>query len=88
MPLEKAELEGYKKLHGACKGFSPTAVHSPVHAVLAMDCERGRLEMDVTLGANSLISVFAGTLAWSAVVNPGRVGPGRGRPWSALRPRP
>jgi CubicO group peptidase (beta-lactamase class C family) len=58
---EKAEIEGYRKLHGACKGYAPLWVKGPRSAVFRMDCERGTLEMDVTLGADGLIDGFAGT---------------------------
>ena len=58
---EKDELEGYKKLHGACKGYTPIAVRGPRSAVFKMECERGSFEMDVGLAADDLISGFGGT---------------------------
>ncbi|MFT3767868.1 MAG: serine hydrolase domain-containing protein [Minicystis sp.] len=58
---EKTELEGYRKLHGACKGYTPVAVRGPRAAVFRMECERGSLEMDVSLAPDDLITGFAGT---------------------------
>ena len=50
MPVEeRAELASYRALHGACKGYSTLDVLSPVAARLAFDCERGKLEMLVTI---------------------------------------
>lgn len=58
---EKAELEGYKKLRGACKSFAPLDVLSQQHAIFKLDCEKGPLEMNVTLAPSGLITGFTGT---------------------------
>src|SRR5262249_47521731 len=58
---EKDELEGYRQLHGACKGYAPLRVESPTRAVFKLDCERGSLEMFVSLGSDGLIDGFGGT---------------------------
>lgn len=60
MASEKAELEGYKRLHGACKSFTPISVSDPRNAVIEMSCERGRLEMELGVGADGLITGFGG----------------------------
>jgi hypothetical protein len=60
-PHERQELEDYKKLHGACKGYSPIAVEGPRVARFKMECERGRLEMNIRLGNDDRIVGFAGT---------------------------
>jgi CubicO group peptidase (beta-lactamase class C family) len=57
---EKAELGGYKKLHGACKGYAPADVTGPRTAWFRMDCERGTLDMEIVLGADGLIAGFVG----------------------------
>jgi CubicO group peptidase (beta-lactamase class C family) len=61
MQEEKVELEGYKKFHGACKGFTPRQVNGPNSAVFTMDCERGSLSMDILLAPDGLITGFSGT---------------------------
>lgn len=61
MSDEKTELEGYKSLHGACKGSSLIRVNGPNDAVFKMDCERGALAMAVTLANDGLIAGFVGT---------------------------
>ncbi len=59
---EREELATYRRLHGACKGYTPLEIFSPFHARLAMACERGTLEMDMTLDPkDGLIMGFAGT---------------------------
>jgi CubicO group peptidase (beta-lactamase class C family) len=58
---EKAELAGYRNTHGACRGYAPLSVKSARSAILTLDCERGVLEMDVTLGPDGLIESFTGT---------------------------
>lgn len=62
LPIEeKKELEGYKKLHGACRSYTPLVVRAPGAAVFKIDCERGVFEMDVTLGDDGRIAGLAGT---------------------------
>jgi CubicO group peptidase (beta-lactamase class C family) len=56
---EQAELAGYKKLHGACKGFAPLEAEGNT-AIFRMDCEHGTLRMEVSLGSDGLIAGFAG----------------------------
>ncbi len=58
---EKAELAGYRAIHGTCRGFAPHAVKSARAAVFTLECERGVLEMNVELGADGLIESFTGT---------------------------
>jgi hypothetical protein len=58
---ERRELAGYRALHGACTGYSPVEVLGPREARLAFACERGALEMDVSLDGKGLITSFAGT---------------------------
>jgi len=60
-PSEPAELAGYKQLHGACTSFAPLEVISPQRARLQLACERGPLELDVTLATSGRIRGFAGT---------------------------
>jgi CubicO group peptidase (beta-lactamase class C family) len=58
---ERDELAGYRSLHGACKGWAPTVLLAPRVARVAMECERGALEMIVILDDKGLISGFGGT---------------------------
>lgn len=58
---EKRELAGYKKLHGACSGYSLQEVRSPTSATFALSCERGKLQMNLDLSAvDHKIDGFAG----------------------------
>lgn len=60
MPEEKDELASYKALHGACNGFAPIDVLSPLSAHVKLDCEHGPFEMKI-LGTNDgLIVGFIG----------------------------
>jgi hypothetical protein len=62
LPAEKGELTGYKNLHGTCTGYSPIELTSPLHGRFAMQCERGKLEMEIRLnGDDRLIMGFSGT---------------------------
>jgi CubicO group peptidase (beta-lactamase class C family) len=58
---ERRELAGYRAMHGACTGYSPLDVLGPREARLALACERGALEMAVSLDGKGLITSFAGT---------------------------
>jgi hypothetical protein len=58
---ERRELAGYRALHGACTGYSPAEVLGPREARLALACERGALEMAVSLDGKGLITGFFGT---------------------------
>jgi hypothetical protein len=58
---ERVELEGYRAFHGACKGYAPVEVMSLRTAKLAMQCERGSLEMVVSIASKGLIEGFGGT---------------------------
>ncbi len=59
---EREELATYRSLHGACKGYTPLEIFTPFHARLAMQCERGTLEMDMRLDPkDGLIAGFEGT---------------------------
>jgi len=60
-PSEQEELAGYKKLHGACKGYAPIEAERPRAGRFRMDCERGTLELSMQLGADGLITGFLGT---------------------------
>lgn len=61
MTEEKQELEGYRALHGTCKGYSPIRAESPTRVLFKVDCERGSFEMIVGLGSDGLIEGFGGT---------------------------
>jgi hypothetical protein len=62
IPEEQAELAGYKALHGTCKSVSIADVQTAHSVRLAMQCERGKLEMDVVVKPESgLIDGFSGT---------------------------
>lgn len=62
LPGEKVEIEGYKALHGACSGYTPTEILSPLQARFALRCERGQLELEVTINpGDHLIMGFDGT---------------------------
>jgi hypothetical protein len=58
---EREELAGYRKIHGACKGATPLVVRAPSSAVFRLECERGALEMDLSLAGDGLIAGFSGT---------------------------
>lgn len=60
-PKEKDELAGYRERHGACKGWKPIEIVEPTRAKLALECEKGSLEMSVSLGPDGLIGGFDGT---------------------------
>jgi len=60
-PEEKAEIEGYRRLHGACKGYSPLEIESPQNGRFSMDCERGTLQMALSIAkSDGGIMGFAG----------------------------
>lgn len=56
---EKAELEGYAKLHGRCSGGSILSFDSEEHARYLVKCERGRLEMNLSV-IDGFIGGFTG----------------------------
>lgn len=59
---DNAELAGYRATHGACKGYTPIEISSPLNARFVMQCERGALEMLIRLSpADGLIQGFVGT---------------------------
>jgi hypothetical protein len=58
---ERRELAGYRALHGACTGYEPVEVMNLRTARLALRCERGALEMDVSIDSRGLITGFSGT---------------------------
>jgi CubicO group peptidase (beta-lactamase class C family) len=59
---EEDELAGYKSIHGACRGYKPIEFTSPLRGKVAMECEKGTLEMSITLDATDhLIAGFDGT---------------------------
>lgn len=58
-PRKHEELDGYRKLHGACTGFAVKEARSPTDATFAMTCERGRLELGANLAGEKLAG-FAG----------------------------
>lgn len=60
-PGEKDELAGYRKLHGACTGFAPAEVTSPLSAHFSMTCERGSFDLAVDISPTGLVRGFAGT---------------------------
>src|SRR5262249_53183401 len=43
------ELAGYRSLHGVCKSFAPVEVASPTSARFKIECERGALELEVSI---------------------------------------
>jgi hypothetical protein len=57
--LEKAELEGYSKLHGRCTGGTLLSLESEARARYLVKCERGRLELDLSV-SDGLIDGFRG----------------------------
>jgi CubicO group peptidase (beta-lactamase class C family) len=62
IPEEQAELAGYKALHGTCKSMSIVDVQAASSVRFAMQCERGKLEMDMFVKTESgLIDGFVGT---------------------------
>lgn len=60
VPGEANELAGYRRLHGACSGFTPAAVTSPLSAHFAMECEHGVFDLEVDLTPTGLIRGFSG----------------------------
>lgn len=60
-PREKEELAGYHERHGTCRGFAPLEVLSPTAGRFRIDCARGPLEMEVSVGPAGLIDGFTGT---------------------------
>ncbi len=58
---ERRELAGYRGANGACTGYTLTEARSPTSARVAMQCEHGALEMDVTIDPQGLILGFSGT---------------------------
>ena len=58
---ERGELAGYHALHGACTGSELLEASSPRSARFALRCERGSLEMAVTIDGAGLIRGFSGT---------------------------
>ena len=68
---EKDELDGYKLLHGACKGYSPIEARTPLDARFNLDCERGPFEMRIILSqADGLIDGFIGTTRDAPIPKP------------------
>lgn len=59
-PREKAELETYKQLHGACTAFEPVTMDTPNAGWFALTCERGSLRMQLTVSGAGLILGFSG----------------------------
>ncbi len=59
-PKEREELAGYRERHGACKGWKPIEIEDPTRARLALECERGSLDMSVRIGPDGLIAGFDG----------------------------
>lgn len=59
-PVEKEELAGYKALHGTCTGYSVIEVESSASMKLALQCERGPMELRMLLGADGLVAGFVG----------------------------
>ena len=57
---ERQELAGYLAKHGACTGYAPAEMIGAREARLLLTCERGPLEMVVSLDARGLITGFAG----------------------------
>ncbi|MEP7120020.1 MAG: serine hydrolase domain-containing protein [Byssovorax sp.] len=58
----REELATYRSLHGACTGYTPLEIFTPFRARLAMQCERGTLEMVINLDpTDGLIKGFTGT---------------------------
>jgi hypothetical protein len=54
-PREHEELDGYRKLHGACTGFVVKEARSPTDATFAMTCERGRFELGANLAGGKIV---------------------------------
>lgn len=48
-PIELAELTGYHALHGQCTSFQVARSQSPTNATFALQCERGRFEVQTSL---------------------------------------
>jgi hypothetical protein len=60
--VERAELAGYKALHGTCRSATPTDAISPSTARFQVDCERGAFELDISISSKTgLITGFHGT---------------------------
>jgi len=59
--LEKDELAGYKAIHGTCKSISAITTNAPSDLIYALDCERGKFEMNLTFAPGGKIIGFAGT---------------------------
>jgi CubicO group peptidase (beta-lactamase class C family) len=60
-PVEKDELAGYFKLHGACTGVEPVTIATPNAGTFKIACERGAFEMEVVINGKGLIEGFGGT---------------------------
>lgn len=60
LPAEKDELEGYGARHGACKTWKPVEIASASQATFDLACEKGRLELSLTLGADGKVTGFDG----------------------------
>jgi hypothetical protein len=60
MEAERGELATLKSLHGACTGYKPLAVLAPRVARVALQCERGTLELFMTLVDDRILG-FHGT---------------------------
>ena len=59
MAVEKAELAGYAAFHGRCKNPEMVRFDTSEIARYRLECERGKLEMELTLEAG-LIAGFVG----------------------------
>jgi CubicO group peptidase (beta-lactamase class C family) len=59
MATEQAELAAYAKLHGRCTSGTILQFNSPEHARYLLQCERGRLELTLSV-IDGLIAGFTG----------------------------
>lgn len=58
---EKKEIEGYRRLHGRCAEAKLTKVDAPGRGTFTLACERGRLELGMTVEPGTgKIAGFAG----------------------------
>jgi CubicO group peptidase (beta-lactamase class C family) len=60
-PKEKEELAGYHARHGACRGFHALEILRSTAGRFRVDCEKGPLDMELSIGAAGLIDGFTGT---------------------------
>ncbi|MBA3500031.1 MAG: beta-lactamase family protein, partial [Deltaproteobacteria bacterium] len=59
-PREKDELATYHKLHGACTGFEPATIETASAGSFTLKCERGVLEMELSVDGTGQIQGFFG----------------------------